>query len=165
VRGFLCASHDSLPKANIDRSWSGWFYRSHAHDGEFILPWYLVSHLDAEAEELTVVGTVKLAFNAIVNPAREPVAVVLAQTQVRCRPAIATSTNDTLQLQFRSAEVLGSASINIGDLATILLGGFGCEAGFRQAVAGHLNDIVTVSKTSPFSFVIPAWLESRPLPD
>ncbi|KAK4444804.1 hypothetical protein QBC34DRAFT_384855 [Podospora aff. communis PSN243] len=130
-------------------------------------PWFPIAYLDADTEELVFAGNLEMVFTRIEDPSPFPpaVAVVMAQVQVRCRPAMVTTTNDTLQLQFRSAEVLGSASINITDLAAIILAGFGTEEGFRQAVAGYLNDIVISSKTSPLGFVIPAYLESRPLPD
>lgn len=131
-------------------------------------PWYPIVYIDVSAEELVVAGHLQLAFYRTTDPAPfpQPVAVILTQVSVRCRPAMVTTTKDTLELQFRSAELLGSLSIDIRDPSAetgVLGGGFASTDEFKEKVNDYLKQITT--KTGALGFALPAYLESRALPD
>jgi hypothetical protein len=55
-------------------------------------PWYPIVYIDVAAEELVVTGHLQLAFYRTTDPAPlpQPVAVILTQVSVRCRPAMVT---------------------------------------------------------------------------
>lgn len=131
-------------------------------------PWYPIVYIDVSAAELVVAGHLQLAFYRTMDPAPypKPVAVILTQVSVRCRPAMVTTTEDTLELQFRSAKLLGSLSIDIQDASAatgVLGGGFASIDEFKEEVNDYLKQIT--SKTGALGFALPAYLESRPLPD
>ena len=133
-------------------------------------PWYPIVYIDVSAEELVISGHLQLAFYRTTDPAPfpKPVAVVLTQLSVHCRPAMVTTTEDTLELQFRSAELLGSLSIDISDGSTttgVLGGGWASTAEFEENVKDYLKQITTATKTELLGFALPAYLESRALPD
>jgi hypothetical protein len=131
-------------------------------------PWYPIVYIDVSAEELVITGHLQLAFYRTTDTAQfpQPVAVVLTQVSVHCRPAMVTRTKDHLELQFRSAELLGSLSIDIRDPSAatgILGGGFASIDEFKEQVNDYLNQITT--KKGDLGFALPAYLESRALPD
>lgn len=76
-----------------------------------------------------------------------------------------TTTRDTLQLQFLSAELVdGLLSVDIRDPTAVLAGGYASMDEFRDAVRNdYLRQITT--KTGDLGFALPAYLETRPLPD
>ncbi|EAW19883.1 uncharacterized protein NFIA_095030 [Aspergillus fischeri NRRL 181] len=130
-------------------------------------PWYPMVYIDVAAEELVIAGNLQLAFYRTTDPAQfpEPVAVVLVQVSVRCRPAMATMTEEILELHFVCAKLLGSISVNVRDPSaeTGVAGGFGSVVEFEKSVNDYITQIT--SKSGELGFALPAYLESRPLPD
>ncbi|UDD63755.1 hypothetical protein AFCA_011016 [Aspergillus flavus] len=130
-------------------------------------PWFPMVYIDVDAEELVIAGNLQLAFYRTADPAQfpDPVAVVLAQVSVRCRPAMVTRTKEILELQFVCAKLLGSISINVRDPSaeTGVAGGFASVAEFEKSVNGYITQIT--NKSGDLGFALPAYLESRPLPD
>ncbi|RAK77676.1 carboxypeptidase-like regulatory domain-containing protein [Aspergillus fijiensis CBS 313.89] len=131
-------------------------------------PWYPILYIDVSAEELVMAGYLQLAFYRSTDqaPFSQPVAVVLAQVLVRCRPAMVTTTEDSLELQFRHADLLNPPSILIHDPSAetgVLGGGYPSIADFEAQVNGYVTQMIT--KDGPLGFALPAYLESRALPD
>ncbi|KGO55437.1 hypothetical protein PEX2_049600 [Penicillium expansum] len=130
-------------------------------------PWYPMVYIDVDAEELVIAGNLQLAFYRTADPAEfpEPVAVILVQVSVRCRPVMVIEDKEILGLHFVSAQLLGSTSIDIRDPSaeTGVAGGFASVAQFEKSVSDYVTQIT--SKSGELGFALPAYLESRPLPD
>ena len=130
-------------------------------------PWYPMVYIDVDAGELVIAGNLQLAFYRSADPADfpDPVAVVLVQVLVRCKPVMVIDEKEILGLHFVSAQLLGSTSIDIKDPSTEtgVAGGFTSVTHFEEQVSDYLTQIT--SKSGELGFALPAYLESRPLPD
>lgn len=132
-------------------------------------PFWPYVHIDVDDGEFMISGELLLTFVHHEDAVKftSTVAVVSATFDVYCEPAMVTTTFDTLQLQFKRANVVpGSKSVfvfNKGD--TGILGGYASDAEFREAVDRYLADITSASETGFLGFVLPAYLKSRPMPD
>lgn len=121
--------------------------------------------MNVAAERLIVSGGLLVAFYHV-DPgdgAETDVAMVSAVINVFCQPAMVTTTNDALQVQFQRAEVVeDSTSIEIID-ETGILGGYASIADFKENASRYLEQVT--SRTGTLGFALPAYLESRPMPD
>lgn len=133
-------------------------------DGTFSWPFV---HIDVSTNEIVVLGQLLLVFHrAGDKPLYNPVAVVSAVLNVYCQPAMVTTTNDALQIQFRRAGVVeGSTLVDIRDKTaeTGILHGYTSIPEFEEDANRYLNQII--SNTGPLGFALPAYLASRPMPD
>ncbi|KAH7079831.1 hypothetical protein BKA63DRAFT_562548 [Paraphoma chrysanthemicola] len=96
------------------------------------------SYLKSPAEEFIISGGLLLIFYHVgaddgsSSPVETKVAEVSAIINVFCKPAMVTTTNDTLQIQFRRAEVPnGSTSFKFID-ETVILGGYASIVEFKE---------------------------------
>ncbi|GFF78339.1 hypothetical protein IFM47457_04632 [Aspergillus lentulus] len=121
-------------------------------------------HIDVDASELIVSGRLLLSFVRR-QGSGDPVAEVRARVTVFCKPVMVTDTNDTLQIQFRRAELSeGSVSVNVfDDGPNGILGGYANLDEFNDAVNTYLSQVV--SNKGQFGFALPVFFESRPMPD
>lgn len=124
-------------------------------------PWPYVK-LDVVAKVFVIHGDLLLTFKPV-NGGEffEAVAGVRATLELRCHPAMVTSTDDTLQLQFDSA-TLSNLDVSIYDEAPIFAE-FESVPGFKEAVDAYVDQLVT--RTGPLGFALPAYLETRAIPD
>uniref|UniRef100_A0A8H7K180 Uncharacterized protein n=1 Tax=Bionectria ochroleuca TaxID=29856 RepID=A0A8H7K180_BIOOC len=131
-------------------------------------PWYPLVYIDVDAQEIVISGHLQLAFyrTGDISLFPQPVAVMITQVSVRCRPAMVTTTEDTLELQFRSSSLVSTLSFSISDSSVetgILGGGFASVEDFKEKVYEYLEQMT--NKEGALGFLLPAYLESRPLPD
>lgn len=124
-------------------------------------PWPYIK-IDIDTKVFVIYGDLCLTF-VPVNGGKYPEAVAIARAtlELRCRPAMVTSTEDTLQLQFDSA-TLSNLDVSIYDEAPILVE-FESIPDFKEAVAVYVDQLVT--RTGPLGFALPAYLKSRAIPD
>lgn len=119
--------------------------------------------IDVDSNAFIVTGALRLYFRPK-NPGNfDTSAVVRAVIRVYCHPAMVTTTNDTLQLQFTRAEILEpSISFEIYEESGILQA-FDSMADFQAEVKYQLSQISLA--TGPLGFALPAYLASRSMPD
>lgn len=124
-------------------------------------PWPYMQ-LDVDAKVFVIYGDLLLTFKPV-NGGEFPEAVagVRATLELRCHPAMVTSTEDTLQLQFDSA-TLSNLDVSVYDEAPILAE-FASIPGFNEAVNAYVDQLV--SRSGPLGFALPAYLQSRAVPD
>ena len=119
--------------------------------------------IDVDAEEIIILGSLLLVIYPTGGDMYDPSAVVRAGVRVTSVPAMVTSTQDVLQLQFRAATITpDSVEIVVRSEADILSGYPSIDA-FGTDVQSWLDQIIQAQ--GPLGFVIPAYIASRDMPD
>jgi hypothetical protein len=131
-------------------------------------PWPFVHIIVSDKEsanEFVISAGLLLTFHrAVEAPFGDPVAEVSATLNVHCKPAMVTTTKDTLQIQFRSVELLSTSLKMYDKTQTGILGGYASIPEFTEDANRYLEQVV-VSQKGDLDFALPAYLKSRPMPD